>query len=227
MTLSPIWLKVEPSRGKKTSTSQLDIGSFPLITNFQNIRHKTMPTTNLMRKKVRWSRIPDPAFPENNSYQTKNLRWKALGLAIDNMKIPYLDHQCRNQLRPCQSEVHGTWAKVVKQTTQRVFSKRAGLPCSLLTYPSTYRISTSTLLLKSCSYMCKSQRLKSQEPVAGWALKILKILNSSKNTSFLNIHWKNNEYLNCCYVFSTRGKPFGWCPTQLRGGSWVKNQWKP
>ena len=168
-------VKVEPSRGKqkKTSTSQLDIGIIPfdyVITNFQNIRQKNMPTTNLMRKKARWSRIPDPGFPENNSYQTKNLRWKALGLAIDNMKIPYLDHQCRNQLRPCQSEVHGTWAKVVKQTTQRVFSKRAGLPCSLLTYPSTYRISTSTLLLKSCSYMCKSQRLKSQE-VAGWALK--------------------------------------------------------
>ena len=109
-----------PWGNKKTSTSQLDIGSFPLITNFQNIRHKTMPTTTLMRKKARWSRIPDPAFPENNSYQTKNLRWKALGLAIDNMKIPCLDHQCRNQLRPCQSEVHGTWAKVVKQTTPRV-----------------------------------------------------------------------------------------------------------
>ena len=125
MTLSPIWLKLNHPVGnkKKTSTSQLDIGIIPfdyVITNFQNIRHKTMPTTNLMRKKVRWSRIPDPAFPENNSHQTKNLRWKALGLAIDNMKIPYLDHQCRNQLRPCQSEVHGTWAKVVKQTTQRV-----------------------------------------------------------------------------------------------------------
>lgn len=39
------------------------------------------------------------------------------------MKIPYLDHQCRNQLRPCQSEVHGTWAKVVKQTTPRVVEK--------------------------------------------------------------------------------------------------------
>ena len=169
MTLSPIWLKVEPSRGKKTSTSQLDIGSFPLITNFQNIRQKNMPTTNLMRKKVRWSRIPHPAFPENNSYQTKNLRWKALGLAIDNMKIPYLDHQCRNQLRPCQSEVHGTWAKVVKQTTQLVVETcwASLLPAHL----SIYRISTSTLLLKSCSYMCKSQRLKSQEPVAGWALK--------------------------------------------------------
>lgn len=45
-------VKVESSRGKKTSTSQLDIGSFPLITNFQNIGHKTMPTTNPMRKKA-------------------------------------------------------------------------------------------------------------------------------------------------------------------------------
>ena len=180
-----------------------------------------MPNNKSDAKKTLWSQIPDPGFPENNSHQTKNLRWTALGLAIHNMKIPCLDHQCRNQLRPCQSEVHGTWAKANNTTSCR---KVLGS----LWFPGPWHTGSLHLqsLLKSSGYKRKSQSLKSQEPVAALSAEVKgKILNSSKIHKFYNIHLWIISNISIAAMFSQQGgsNPIGMGSNF--GETW-ENLWK-
>ncbi len=117
-------VKVESSSGKKNINIQIGYWILPFDPQTsKNIRKKkTTPHRKILWCGSAWSQIPKNSWKTTAIKQTTwDARHKRPSYSQhEDSQIHVstcLDHQCRNQLRPCQSEVHGTWGKVEQTTT--------------------------------------------------------------------------------------------------------------